>query len=379
MRLADRAARLYAPCVHVLGIATFLGWLAMGSGWEAALTAAIAVLIITCPCALALAVPAVQVAASSRLFSKGVIVKAADGLERLSEVDTVVLDKTGTLTLGEPRLVSIEAGGNTLLAAAARLASASRHPYSRAVVRAAAERHLAVAAADHVTEVPGCGLSRVTESGEERLGSGAWVGVEGSAQDEAMLWYRPANGQPVALRFEDELRADAAEVVAKLKAKGLAVELLSGDSPRAVEAAAKAVGITEFRARANPAAKIARIEELKAQGRKVLMIGDGLNDAPALAAGHASLSPASAADISQTAADAIFQGMRLAPILESLGVGKAAQRMAVQNFGIALAYNVVFVPLAVAGIVTPLLAAVAMSGSSIAVTANAIRLRNLRV
>ncbi len=181
------------------------------------------------------------------------------------------------------------------------------------------------------------------------------------------------------MRFEDELRSDAADVVAKLKAKGLAVELLSGDSPRAVEAAAKAVNITEFRARANPAAKIARIEELKAQGRKVLMIGDGLNDAPALAAGHASLSPASAADISQTAADAIFQGARLSPILESLGVGKAAQRMAVQNFGIALAYNVVFVPLAVAGIVTPLLAAVAMSGSSIAVTANAIRLRNLRV
>ncbi len=174
VRLADRAARLYAPCVHVLGLATFLGWLAMGSGWEAALTAAIAVLIITCPCALALAVPAVQVAASSRLFSKGVIVKAADGLERLSEVDTVVLDKTGTLTLGEPRLVSIEVGGNTLLAAAARLASVSRHPYARAVVRAAAERHLAVAAADHVTEVPGCGLSRVTGSGEERLGSGAW-------------------------------------------------------------------------------------------------------------------------------------------------------------------------------------------------------------
>lgn len=379
VRLADRAARLYAPCVHILGLSTFLGWMALGHGWEPALTAAIAVLIITCPCALALAVPAVQVAASSRLFSKGVIVKAADGLERLSEIDTVVLDKTGTLTLGEPKLVSIEAGGDDLLTAAARLASASRHPYSRAVVRAAQERGLVIAGADNVAEVAGCGLSRVTASGEERLGSGAWTGVEAGAQDEATLWYKPAGGVAVALRFEDELRSDAAGVVAALKSKGLRVELLSGDSQRAVESAAKAVGIVEFRARANPAAKIARLDELKAEGRKVLMIGDGLNDAPALAAGHASLSPASAADISQTAADAIFQGAKLAPIIEAIGVGTAAQRMALQNFGIALAYNVVFVPLAVAGYVTPLVAAVAMSGSSIAVTANAIRLRNLRV
>ena len=137
VRLADRAARIYAPAVHILGLSTFVGWLLAGQGWEVALTVAIAVLIITCPCALALAVPAVQVAATGRLFSKGVLVKAADGMERLAEVDTVIFDKTGTLTLGEPALIRTAAVSDGALARAARLAAASRHPYARAVVRAA--------------------------------------------------------------------------------------------------------------------------------------------------------------------------------------------------------------------------------------------------
>lgn len=386
VRLADRAARIYAPAVHILGAATFLGWLLTGVGWEPALTSAIAVLIITCPCALALAVPAVQVAASSRLFSRGIIVKSPDGLERLAEVDAVVLDKTGTLTLGEPRLVDGAGVDRALLARAASLAAASRHPYARAVVRAAAEAGLTVEAAQNVTEVPGAGLACAVGNGEDRLGSGAWVGLDGARQDAATLWFRPAGGSSpadgglgdggaIALRFEDEVRADAAATVARLRDMGLAVELLSGDRPEAVAAAAAATGITTSRARAKPADKIARLDELKAAGRRPLMVGDGLNDAPALAAGYASLSPATAADISQTASDAIFQGGKLMPVAEAIAVARAAQRMALQNFGIALAYNAVFVPLAVAGIVTPLIAAVAMSASSIAVTGNALRLR----
>lgn len=380
VRLADRAARIYAPAVHVLGASTFVGWLLMGSGWEAALTAAIAVLIITCPCALALAVPAVQVAASSRLFSKGVIVKAPDGLERLSEVDTVVLDKTGTLTLGEPRLTNAADVGSDTLGRAAELAATSRHPYSRAVVRAAREAGLTVMPAAGVVETAGSGLAAPRESGgEDRLGSGAWVGLPGTEQDAATLWFRAAGAQPVALRFEDEVRADAATTVTRLKAMGLGVELLSGDRPAAVARAADSTGIAVFRARAKPGDKIIRLDELKAAGHLPLMVGDGLNDAPALAAGHASLSPASAADISQTASDAVFQGAKLEPLVEAIAVSRQAQAMARQNFGIALAYNVVFVPLAVAGLVTPLIAAVAMSGSSIAVTGNALRLRTMKL
>lgn len=374
VRLADRAARLYAPAVHILGASTFIGWMALGYGWEPALTAAIAVLIITCPCALALAVPAVQVAAVSRLFKRGVLVKAPDGLERLSEVDTIVLDKTGTLSLGEPRFLGLARGTDADLVRAAALAAASRHPYARAVVKAAQARGLDVIAAKDVREVPGSGLARTTEAGEERLGSAAWCGVATADDEAAPLWYRAAAGAPVALRFQDVLRSDAAATVSQLKAAGYAVELLSGDRPGAVEEAAREAGIATFTARATPTDKIRRLEELKAAGRHVLMIGDGLNDAPALAAGHASLSPSSAADISQTAADAVFQGEKIGPVIDTLAVAKASHRMSLQNFAIAIGYNIVFVPLAMTGLVTPLVAAIAMSASSIAVTANAVRL-----
>jgi Cu2+-exporting ATPase len=379
VRLADRAAGLYAPAVHILGLATFLGWLATGAGWETALTVAISVLIITCPCALALAVPAVQVAATSRLFGKGVLVKAPDGLERLAEIDTVVFDKTGTLTLGEPAL----AGGGSIdrgvLARAAALAAASRHPYSRAIVRAAEAAGIAVKPAADVQEVAGCGLERTGPDGTERLGSAAWVGAGGSSGDAATVWYRGMQGALVALHFEDRLRQDAREVVYALHAAGLGTELVSGDRAPVVEAAAAAAGIERWMGGTLPGDKIARLGQLQAEGRKVLMVGDGLNDAPALAAAHASLSPSTAADISQTAADAVFQGSRLVPVIEAIAVARAARRMSLQNFAIALGYNCVFVPLAVAGLVTPLLAAIAMSASSIAVTANAVRLRPMRL
>src|SRR5690606_37148465 len=226
---ADRAARLYSPAVRILGLATFIGWMMLGFGWAPALTAAIAVLMLACPCSLALAVPAVQVAASSRLFGQGIIVKATDGLERLAECDTVVFDKTGTLTQGEPHLAGTVAGGDTTLAHAGSLSATSRHPYSRAIVRAAQERGLGFAAADDVKETPGFGLSRVTPAGEERLGSAAWCGVAGSAADGANLWFSPAHGEAIALRFEDRLRADAPAIVARLRAAGMHVELLSGD------------------------------------------------------------------------------------------------------------------------------------------------------
>ncbi len=376
VRLADRAARFYAPAVHVLGLATFMGWIAAGAGWEQALTAAIAVLIITCPCALALAVPAVQVVATGRLLRQGIIVKAPDGLERLAEVDTVVLDKTGTLTLGRPRLLESTAVSAADLSLAASLAASSRHPYSLAIVEAASERGCSVVPASGVEEVAGAGLRLLTEGGVVQLGSARFCNVDatGSHAGTSSLWLRNGAANPIELRFADALRSDAIEATARLSRRGYAVELLSGDRNEAVEAAADAVAIGIWRGEQRPDQKIARLEELKRQGRKVLMIGDGLNDAPALAAGHASLSPASAADISQTVADAIFQGERLAPILETLAVARAARRRALQNFAIAIGYNMVFVPLAMAGWVTPLIAAIAMSASSIAVTGNALRL-----
>jgi Cu2+-exporting ATPase len=379
VRLADRAARLYAPAVHALGLTTFVGWIAAGQGWEAALTAAISVLIITCPCALALAVPATQVAAASRLFCCGVLLKAPDALERLADIDTVVLDKTGTLSLAEPVLEREPNDDDDVLGAAARLAAVSRHPYARALSTAAREKGITIKPTADVSEVPGQGLARRDGAGEERLGSAAFCGVDGVIGDTATLWYARPDRGPVAFRFVDRLRPDAVATVSALHEAGYSVELLSGDRAHAVEAAAEAAGISRWRARQRPDDKIRYLEALKADGRKVLMVGDGLNDAPALAAAAASLSPATAADISQTAADAIFQGERLQPLVDLLSVAQAARRLALQNFGIAVGYNFLFVPLAMLGLVTPLVAAIAMSTSSIAVTANAVRLRAKRL
>jgi Cu2+-exporting ATPase len=374
VRLADRAARIYAPAVHILAAGTFLGWLAFGGlAWQPALLVAIAVLIITCPCALGLAVPAVQVAAVGRLLRGGVLVKSADGLERLAEADTVVFDKTGTLTLGRPELANRESVDSADLRLAASIATASRHPLARALCRAAGPVR---AVAGDVREDPGLGLAATLDGREVRLGSRAWCGIDNAdvPAAESELWLAVQDRAPARFGFRDTPRADAAKIVAWLKGQGFAVELLSGDREPVVREVAQALGIEHWAAERKPADKIARLEALAAEGRKVLMVGDGLNDAPALAAAFVSASPSEAADVSQTAADIIVQGEGLAPLGEAIRISVAARQLVMQNFALALSYNAIAVPLAVAGLVTPLIAALAMSASSIVVTLNALRL-----
>ena len=378
MQLADRAAAVYAPVVHLLAFGTFAGWLLLSqAGWQVALMNAVAVLIITCPCALGLAVPAVQVVASGRLFKRGVLVKAADALERLAQVDTVVFDKTGTLTLGQLRLANGDEIAPGDLAQAAALAAASRHPLARALVRAAGP----VAPLGCVREVPGRGLAANGKDGELRLGNRHWCGLPPDDADGeySELWLaRPGTpdqeAAPVRFRFTDRLRPDAAATVAALRARGLSVVLLSGDRLGPVRATAASLAIEDWRAEKSPSDKIAVLEDLTARGRRVLMVGDGLNDAPALAAAHASLSPTTAADLSQTSADLLFQGESLNAVTESLDTARRARRLMVQNLALALVYNCLAVPFAIAGLVTPLVAAVAMSASSLVVTVNALRL-----
>lgn len=374
VRIADRAARIYSPAVHIMAFGTLGLWFALGAHWETALTHAIAVLIVTCPCALGLAVPVVQVVATGRLTRQGVLVKAADGLERLAQADTVVFDKTGTLTLGRPRLMNAEEIPAADLALAMALAGRSRHPLS--VALAGCGRTLPLPVLDDIREEPGMGLQAKLGDETIRLGNAGFAGGAGRGPDHAgsELWLRRGGKPATCFRFEDTPRPDAKEAIAALKARGFAVELLSGDREPAVRKLANELGISEWRAAARPDAKIARLEELAALGRKVAMIGDGLNDAPALRAAHVSISPADAADVSQTAADFIFQGARLSPVVEAVDVARQARRLVFENFGLALAYNAVAVPLAVAGFVTPLVAAVAMSSSSITVTLNSLRL-----
>lgn len=381
--LADRAAALYAPVVHLAALFTGLGWYFFGHmNLHDALVTAISVLIITCPCALALAVPAVQVVASGRLFRAGVILRHGDAIERLAGVDRVVFDKTGTLTLPEPQAAPAAIPAE-LVQAAAQLALSSHHPLARALARLSRDR---IACTDAV-ETAGQGVTGLI--GGER----AWLGSPAFCKMNVNAWNINANASSMepdaatsamAFRWGDKtalipmrqaLRADALQVVQALRTMGLPLMIVSGDRPGAVKAVAQALDITDWQAGVGPAEKVALLEDLARQGHKVLMVGDGLNDAAALASAHASMSPLSAADITQAVADAIFTGDRLTPVLEALRVSRRGARLIHQNLGLAAIYNMIALPFAVMGYVSPLGAALAMSASSILVTLNAMRAR----
>lgn len=371
--LADAAAKLYAPGVHILSALSFLGWLLYSGDMRTALNIAAAVLIITCPCALGLAVPAVTTAASGRLFRKGLLIKHATALERLAQVDTVVFDKTGTLTAGTPEVTNLDDLDHGAIAVAHALALASSHPLSRAIARAAQDRGITAAPVERIAEVPGFGTEGLFQGRRVRLGRGEWVGVADEGTKTA-AWLDMGQGAPVPFRFADALRPGAEEAVTALKSAGKAVLLISGDAPGAVRALARRLGIDDWTAQALPQDKAARIADLSKTGAKVLMVGDGLNDTAALAAAHVSISPATALDAARAASDIVLLGTDLSPIGEACGTAQKATARIRENFRIATLYNIIAVPLAVAGLATPLIAALAMSASSITVSLNALRL-----
>jgi Cu2+-exporting ATPase len=377
--LADRAAKLYAPGVHILAGLSFAGWYLATGDLRVAVNIAAAVLIITCPCALGLAVPAVTTAASGRLFRRGLLIKSGTALERLAAADTVVFDKTGTLTAGMPELVAFDGGDAEALAVAAGLGQGSSHPLAQALVTAAEARGIAAAKVTDLREVPGYGVSGIIARRTVRLGRADWIGARDDETDHMpATWLRVGDDAPVAFRFADSLRPGAAEAVAGLRAQGLKVKLLSGDAPAAVAAVARALGIDDWQARATPADKSAAVTALRDGGADVLMVGDGLNDTAALAAAHVSISPASALDAARVASDIVLVGKDLSALAEARDVAVQATRRIRENFQIATVYNVVAVPLAVAGLATPLIAALAMSLSSITVSLNALRVSGRR-
>lgn len=365
VRIADRASRLYAPVVHSLALLAFVGWMIAGAGWHQSLTIAIAVLIITCPCAMGLAVPAAQVVASGALLRRGLLVKDGSALERLAECDIALFDKTGTLTLGEPR-ADISALDANARSVALGLAQASRHPLSRGLAAALLREGVTPAAITDIAEVSGQGLA------------GRWqdltVALEKPEGAADALATRLRIGDCLqTITFADPLRSDAAATIAALQAGGIDASILSGDRAAPVDDVARTLGIFA-QAEASPQTKLAALESLKAQGRRPLMVGDGLNDGPALAAAHASIAPGTASDASQQAADAVFIGEGLMPVALAIKVSKATMRIVRENFGFSIAYNVLAVPLALMGLVTPLIAAIAMSVSSLVVVANSLRL-----
>ncbi|QAY78730.1 heavy metal translocating P-type ATPase [Sphingosinicella sp. BN140058] len=369
VRIADRAARLYAPAVHMLAALSFVGWMIAGAGWHEALLIAAAVLIITCPCALGLAVPAAQIVAAAALMRAGVLVKDGSALERLAETDRALFDKTGTLTLGRPALENPEALPQEYKPVVLALARASRHPLSQALRQALEADGVAPAKLAALREEPGSGMIGLWNARPVRLGRSD--GVAGAALSCAFV----VDGEAlVTLRFRDSLRPQAGETVDALQRLGLVSSIVSGDRADAVAPVARALHLTA-QTGMQPQDKLDAIARLSGAGAKVLMVGDGLNDGPALAAGHVSMAPASASDVGQTAADAVFLGDSLAPVATAIKVARRTMRIVRQNFIVAIAYNAVAVPLALAGLVTPLVAALAMSGSSVIVVLNALRLR----
>jgi Cu2+-exporting ATPase len=377
VRLADRASRLYAPVVHATALLTMLGWLVLGASWHDAVVAAISVLIITCPCALGLAIPAVQTVVAGAMFRAGVLPNSGDAIERLAEVDRVIFDKTGTLTLPE---LDVANGSNIpgdIFQLAGRIALASHHPVAAAIARAA-EAKVPLPEAE---EVPGQGVRGWLNGIELRFGKPSFCDAEELAADMArqdpeatVVAFR--HGETCyAFAVRQRLRPDAVDAIAALRSLDIPVEILSGDREQAVRHAAALLGIGEWRAGVTPAEKIQHIDELELGESRVLMVGDGLNDAPALAAAHASMSPVTATHLSQATADLVFLGDRLGPVVTAIGLSRKALRLMRQNLWLAVGYNVLAVPMAIAGLVTPLVAAVAMSGSSLLVISNALRAR----
>jgi P-type Cu2+ transporter len=377
VRLADRAARFYAPVVHATAILTAIGWLLAGASAHDAIVTAITVLIITCPCALALAVPAVQVVAAGALFRSRVLLNAGDAIERMAGIDTVVFDKTGTLTFPEPWIDNVDEAMPQIVERAARLALSSHHPLACALATLAID----CTPFEECHESPGEGVRAMIGGIEARLGGADFCNLEsetdrarGSNQEASVIAFRHGAASAI-FRVHQKLRPDALSVIQSLRSRGLAIMILSGDRASAVKACADALGLTEWRAQLKPADKVAVLTELKAQGRKVLMVGDGMNDAPALASAYVSLSPVTASGITQAAADALFLGDRLAPVGAAIDIACRATTLMRQNLWFAVLYNSIAVPLAISGFVTPLIAAAAMSGSSVIVTLNALRAR----
>ena len=373
--LADRASRLYSPLVHLLAFSSFLGWYWLTRDLRHAVNVAAAVLIITCPCALGLAVPAVVTAASGRLFRRGMLIKDGTALERLADVDCVVFDKTGTLTMGVPQITSIADIPLPMRPVALALAQGSGHPLSRALAQALRDAGVTAAELSDLREVPGYGISGYWQGAELRLGRADWLGASHGEGRVSASWLSLGKGAPIRLEFTDRLRPGAEACIRDLLASGRRVVLLSGDAAPVVQELAARLGIAEWHAGVSPTEKAATVRDLGASGAHVLMVGDGLNDTAALAEAHVSISPASALDAARVASDIVLMGNDLSPVAEALETARSARRRIKENFAISVLYNIVAVPFAIAGLATPLMAALAMSLSSICVTLNALRLR----
>ncbi len=388
IKLSKKAANIYAPAVHILALLCFIAWMVLTNGnWHTSLITAISVLIITCPCALGLAVPVVQIVASGVLFRNGIMLKDGTALEKLAQIDSVLFDKTGTLTLGKAKLISAKylsgrEPDKSNFSIAAGLAIKSQHPLSKALQSSQMLNDIIPERIDNIREIPGYGVEGYFKGKMVRLGSRYWCEQEAPENKEAQtiqyleLCLKVEGKELLVFHFEDCLRPNAESVIEKLEKKSIDVGILSGDREQAVKYIAKKLNIKNWWGNLKPQDKVKQINAFTNDSeKKVLVVGDGINDAPALATGFASMAPASASDIGRTASNFVFMGDSLKPVSFAHDIAKKSKSLILQNFMLALVYNMIAVPIAFLGYASPLVAAIAMSSSSILVTLNALRLQ----
>jgi cation-transporting ATPase V/Cu+-exporting ATPase len=394
-RLVDEIARYFVPIVLVAAALTCLAWVLTGQGLvgmfasmhlERGMDATIGVLIVACPCALGLATPVAILVGTGRGASLGLLIRSAQVLERSKDLDTLVLDKTGTVTTGELSVADVwssnGASAEAILALAAAAESGSEHPVAVAVVAAARERGLALAVADEFRSTPGAGVRAVIE------GAAVWVGRptrEEPELDRVLTDWESSGRTAVvverdqqvlgAIALSDTVKPEAREAIAGLRRMGIQVELLTGDNPRAAQAVAEAVGIERVRSEVTPAQKLAEIERLQAQGHRVGMVGDGVNDAAALARADLGIAMGTGVGAAIEAADITVLSGDLRGVARALRLARETYTIILQNLGWAFGYNLIAIPLAVSGLLSPALAAVAMGVSSLTVVTNSLRLR----
>ena len=389
-KLADKISGIFVPVVLAVAALTFIAWWAAGAGFTAALINAVSVLVIACPCALGLATPTAVVVATGRAAHAGILVKDAAALERAHKLTVLVADKTGTLTLGKPVVTDLlpvpGAGSEELLQLAASMAQGSTHPLSRALLEHAQTQQAELLHPDAFHELSGSGLRAEIGGVHYLLGSPAFVASENIALDSAQTLSLQQQGKTVVavareatllgcIAFADTLRVSSASAVQRLAGMGVRVVMLSGDNIATAQAIASKAGIAEFRAEVLPQDKAGHVQALKAEGLLVGMVGDGINDAPALAVADVSFAMRSGSDIAIEAADITLMRNDLVSVADAISLSRATLKKIRQNLFFAFAYNVLGIPLAALGMLNPVIAGAAMAMSSVSVVSNALLLK----